>query len=247
MKNTLLVIACLSLLCVGAKPRRTPRAAAPVVIPVTGTALGSDGRQYSFSGTLNLTVGDAPAPIPTPLPPPPIPGPGVSVDRVTDASGANITAASGGSLVWIRGFGMGSAGIVKVAGQACSVIDWQPWAISCKTPIVSTSQTGPVMVAPLGINPATSSFTFTLVGTPGPTPVPDPTPTPTPTPTPIPGPTPMPLPQPNGSVEWPPGTLAYWRQDALGFYRPVQPPYPWALPGKIGIDHGLWPRAPWNR
>jgi hypothetical protein len=251
MKNSLLGLCCLLALTVGAAPRvsRPPRAPMPVQIPVTGQALGADGRTYSFSGVVTLNVGEAPLPTPTPTPTPtpvPIPGPGVSVDRVTDASGASITSSAGGSIIYIRGSGMGAGGIVKVAGQACSVIDYAPWQVVVKLPVVATNQAGPVMVAPTGLQPATSGFAFTIIASVNPAPVPTPTPTPTPVPTPTPTPTPQPLPP---LVEWPPGSGLFSSEGHLPFGRhfgptgswsqkrdtyppPFFPPYP-ASPGKV--------------
>lgn len=202
-----------------APPHGSPHAPLPVQIPVTGQALGADGRTYAFSGTLNLTVSEAPIPIPQPS--------AVVVMLVIDATGNSVTRAAGGTLVGIRGTGFGAGGTVKVAGQAAAVLDWGPTSILAKLPVVAAAVSGPVVVAPTGVTAGSSAFGFEIEAGAAPNPVPGPTPGP----------------QPVGD-EWPGGSGVHWKPDASGYYQPVGA-YPWWLPGHPGGDYpfGLFP--PW--
>lgn len=223
MKNTLLVIACAALLTVGAAPRRQ---AAGAAVPITGlltfSGKGTDGRTFSINQQVTLTVTDA-APVPVPVPQPG----GVTITSVVKASGAVITSAAGGEIVFIKGSGFGAGGVVKLAGQAAAVLDWQPFTISVKLPAVTTSQAGSVMVAPAGLTPANSAFSFTIVGA-------------------APVPVPVPVPTPAGLRQWPADSGVLWKRNVAGYWLPYQPPYPWALPSKAGIPYPHPRVPPWS-
>lgn len=141
-----------------------PQATSTVVVPVTGQAESPDGVKISVAGnfTFNLTQLD-PAPTPTPAPIP-VPGPGISIDRVTDAAGATITSAVGGSVVYIRGSGMGAGGVASIAGKPLTVQEWEPWMVVCRLPVVPVTVTGTVLVVPTAAPQGVSKFMFTITG-----------------------------------------------------------------------------------
>lgn len=195
MKNALLVGACLSLLALGAAPRRRAPGASSTL-----TIKDATGLTVTLTPPLTITGAET---VPTPLPTPtPIPGPGaVVISSVVLASGAPITQSAGGSIVFVKGSGFGAGGTIKIANQVCAVIDWQPWMVTCKTPVVNLTQTGPVIVSPTGINSGVSSFSFSILAV-----------------APVPGPTPTPLPPPPSkrvSVEWPAGSHQMWYEGHL--------------------------------
>ena len=202
------------------KSRIVPHAPLPVQLPITGQALGADGRQYQISGTVTLTVGELPLPQPQPG--------GVVVEMVIDAGGSSITQAPGGTLVGIRGAGFGAGGIVKIAGQAAAVLDWNPTSILAKLPVLDAAVSGPIVVAPTGVTAGQSAFAFTVLSGPAPNPIPGPTPNPTP------------------GTEWPAGSGVHWQQDRDGYYQPLGG-YPWWLPGHSGVDYPVGHFPPWAR
>ncbi len=137
-----------------------PQSTSTLTVPITGQAETADGFKVAISGsmTINLTVTE-----PTPTPPP-VPGPGISVDRVTDANGATVTSAVGGSIVYLKGSGMGEGGTAIIAGMPVVVMEWAPWQIACRLPIPRAATTGRVTVMPTGMETATAKFSFTITG-----------------------------------------------------------------------------------
>lgn len=210
MKNRLLFLTCtigwfigwfaggdLIALAKSARPSslQTPAAAATLTIK------DATGLTVTLTPPLTITSAETvPVPIPTPTPTP-TPNPAISIERVREASGAIITSAAGSSIVFIQGSGFGSGGVVKIANQACAVIDYLPYQIAVKLPVVTLTQTGPVVVAPVGLTPASSTFSFAILAV-----------------APVPGPTPTPLPPPPSkrvSVEWPAGSGQIWYEGHL--------------------------------
>lgn len=196
MKNALLAIACAALLTLGAAPRRKAPGAAPTL-----TIRDATGLTVTLTPPLTITTSEV-------QPPPPPPPSGVVITSVVAASGLPITSAAGGSLLWIKGSGFAAGGVVKVAGQAAAVIDWQNWAIEVKLPVVTSSQTGPVIVAPTGTNPGQSSFAFTILGSTLP---------------------PPPPPPPGQRVEFPKNSGWFWVDGMIPGWAPHGPTSNWSV------------------
>lgn len=135
-------------------PNALPGATTSLVIPITGQTVGSDGRTYTLSGSVTLTLGDPPAP----------PGPKIlSIrDRTTLQE---VTTAPGRTVLVIQGQSLGSTGRLQIAGSICTVSSWSDTEIIFAAPALATTVTAPFVIYRLANNQWTElcrSIPFTL-------------------------------------------------------------------------------------
>jgi hypothetical protein len=149
---------------------KAPGATNSIVIPFSVVVTGPDGKQRTISGTIT----EESSVIPPPPPPPPVLA---VVSKATDSAGVEINGAIGGSILFIRGSGLGASGQATVAGQAVAVLSWADWGFSCKLPVLTTVQSGPIVVQTATGQIARSTFNFSIfVGSTPPPPPPPPPP-----------------------------------------------------------------------
>ena len=112
-------------------------APASIQIPVTGSAMDLAGRKYTISGTLTLTLEEAPAP-PVPL-----------ISGVRAAGGtAFITEALSGAALELVGAGLPTTGQLRltIGDKTCAVQLWTSTLVKFTAPFVTSSTTGIVQV-----------------------------------------------------------------------------------------------------
>jgi hypothetical protein len=114
-----------------------PGAAFTFTVPLSGSAVGPDGRTYSFQGVVPLTVTE------TPPPPPPAP----HVDYIKDAlTGQVVTQAPAGSIMLMEGGGFGPTGRLTWGSYTCVVSSWTDPEIQFLLPKPLTLQTQPFVL-----------------------------------------------------------------------------------------------------
>lgn len=118
-------------------PPPPPGASSAVQIPVTGSAVDTAGRKYTFTGVVTLTLEDPPAP-PVPI-----------IAGVRSAGGtAFITEALGGTQLELVGAGLPTTGQLRltVGDRTATVRQWTPTVVFFTAPAVTAPFTGQVTV-----------------------------------------------------------------------------------------------------
>lgn len=127
-----------------------------------------NGVQYKATGTLTgsltFTVVGGTTPVPPIVPTPPPVG-SSAISRITDAGGATINTAPGGTTITVVGTNLGQFGTATVAGLTATVVGWTPLAVKLKLPSAGSatgSASGPVVLKPGDAPVATSDTSFTI-------------------------------------------------------------------------------------
>jgi len=114
-----------------------PGAPPSVQIPITGSATDSEGRKYTFNGTVTLTLEDPP--------PPPVP---VIVGTRLAGGTQFISEALSGTALELVGAGLPTTGQLRltVGDKTAVVRSWTPTLVQFTAPVVTVPFTGPTKV-----------------------------------------------------------------------------------------------------
>lgn len=171
------------------RPIALPGATEALTIPLTGKAIGSDGKVYTFSGTVTLSI-DTPAPTPTPVPVPTV----TKLTGIRDpATNLIVTSGAVGKRLVLEGeLLLAQDLLVVVGGQVAAIASKSPTRIEFTVPTGPLGRPDTLILYWLQANnwqeKGRLPFRVGTVPPPTPTPEPTPPPTPPPPPTPIPGP-----------------------------------------------------------
>ena len=107
-------------------------------LPVNTRAVGADGRIYTFTGTLNVTVEDVP-----------LPQPGPEITALKNAAGEGVGIIRSGEVLVIEGAGLWQEKAqlrVQVPGRLATVLAQSPTRLEVRFPAVTAPVTGPLQV-----------------------------------------------------------------------------------------------------
>lgn len=155
------------------RPIGLPGAGETLTVPLTGKAIGSDGKVYTFSGTVTLQI-DSPAPLP----------PATRLTGIRDpATALLVTTATAGQRLVLEGEGLLSETIlVTVGGERAAVLRQSAGMIEFTVPPVPAGKSPTLVLYWLIANQWQPKGTLPLTVLQGPAPTPTPTPVPPPTP-----------------------------------------------------------------